>query len=221
MNRARSSTRRAAIALAVATVLFLPATAAAQAWTYPSFQPPQVVEREYNFGVADGGDGGTSLLFQWREGFSPVSQLSLDIGIADPEFGDAYFLLGGAYGRQLMRANAEMPLDLLFTAGAYAALGDNSIFRIPVGLSVGHRFPLEGQLAITPYVHPRVAVDVCTECGTGGDSDAEVNASFDLGVNFEVTRQLSLRFAAAFGELDEDGFGFSVAWRPRGLRASR
>ena len=30
----------------------------AQAWSYPAFQPPRVVEREFNIGVADGGIAG-------------------------------------------------------------------------------------------------------------------------------------------------------------------
>ena len=208
--RRRTCTVLASLALVVA-----PAAAQAQAWTYPSFQPPAIVDREYNFGVADGGDAGTSLLFQWREGFSPLSQLSLDVGFADPDGGDGRFLIGGAYGRQLIRANADVPLDLMLTGGVYGSFGgDVQVFRIPVGVSVGHRFPLEGQLAITPYIHPRASIDILT----GDADDTEINVAFDLGVNFEVTRQLSLRFGAVFNDLDEDGFGLSVAYRPRGLR---
>ena len=30
-----------------------PAAAGAQAWAYPAFQPPRVMNREFNFGVAD------------------------------------------------------------------------------------------------------------------------------------------------------------------------
>ena len=48
--------------------------------------------------------------------------------------------------------------------------------------------------------------------------NTEINVAFDLGVNFEVTRQLSLRFGAVFNDLEQDGFGLSVAYRPRGLR---
>jgi hypothetical protein len=201
--------------LATLAIVAAPAAAEAQAWTYPSFQPPVIVDREYNFGVASGDDNGTSLLFQWREGFSPVSQLSLDVGFADPDFGDGRFLIGGAYARQMIRANADVPLDLMLTAGAYGSFGDDvQVFRIPVGVSVGHRFPLEGQLALTPYIHPRASIDIFT----GDMDDTEINVGFDLGVNFEVTRQLSLRFAAVINELEQDGFGFSVAYRPRGLR---
>jgi hypothetical protein len=207
--------RRTTAVLATLALVAAPAAAKAQAWTYASFQAPAIVDREYNFAVADGGDAGTSLLFQWREGFSPVSQLSLDVGFADPDFGDGRFLVGGTYARQLIRANSDVPLDLMMTGGVYGAFGgDHQLFRIPVGVSVGHRFPLEGQLAITPYIHPRASIDI----PTGEGSDTEINVAFDLGVNFEVTRQLSLRFGAVFNDLEQDGFGLSVAYRPRGLR---
>lgn len=194
--------------------------AAAQAANYPAFQPPMVVDREFNFGVGDG-DSGTSVVFQWREGWSSVSQLSLDVGVLDPDGdnGDVKLLLGGGFARQLTRASQQMPLDLLFTAGAYVALADPVFFQLPVGLSVGHRFPLEGQLALTPYLHPRIALEYCSECGPNDDSDTDLGVVFDIGLDFEVTRQLSLRGGIVLGDDNRDGIGFSVAWRPAGLRA--
>src|SRR5580765_7649406 len=104
---------RRAIARAVLAVGFVvPATVGAQAWAYPSFQPPRVVTREFNFGVADAGDAGTSLVFQWREGISNKSQLSLDAGFADPDGkGNGKVILGGQFGYLFTQANAEMPLD--------------------------------------------------------------------------------------------------------------
>jgi hypothetical protein len=169
--------------------------------------------------VADG-DVGTSLLFQWREGWSPVSQLSFDVGVLDPDAdnADVQLLLGGAYARQLTRSSADLPLDLLLTAGANALVGDTFLLEIPIGVSVGHRFPLEGGLAITPYLHPRVGLQYCSECGAGGDSDTDLGVSFDLGADFEVSPRLSLRASFLFGDDDADAIGFGVAWRPIGLR---
>lgn len=194
--------------------------AAAQAANYPAFQPPMVVDREFNFGVGDG-DGGTSVVFQWREGWSSVSQLSLDVGLLDPDRAgdDVKLLFGGAFARQLTRSSQQMPLDMLFTAGAYFAVSDPVYFQLPVGLSVGHRFPLEGQLALTPYIHPRVALEYWSERGPRDESDTDLGVLFDIGLDFEVTRQLSLRGGIVLGGDDRDGVGFSVAWRPAGLRA--
>jgi hypothetical protein len=208
--------------LAFACTVLAAAPVAAQGWNYPSFHHPQIVSREFNFGLADGGDAGTALLFQWREGFGVGTELDLDVGFADPDNGDSRFILGGGFARRLISATAEMPLDLTLTAGVAAAFGDENYVRIPIGLSVGHRFPLEGTMAITPYVHPRVSVDFCSNCfGEAGDDDTDVAVNFDIGADLELSRQMSLRFSALFAGGDffgnDDGFGLSLAWKPAAL----
>ena len=209
--------------LTLSLLAALPAAAVgAQAWSYPSFQPPRIVDREYNAGVADAGSSGTSVLFQWREGLGPRSQISFDAGLADPEARNASLQVfaGVQYALQLATADAEMPLDFLLTAGGYLAGGDAELLRLPVGVSVGHRFPLEGQLAITPYVHPRITLGICTDC----DDKNDLALNFDVGGSFEVSNNLSLRVAAIIGgsnRFDDDGFGVSLAWAPRGLNRQR
>jgi hypothetical protein len=192
-------------------------TAGAQAWAYPAFQPPRIVEREFNLGVADGGTGGVSALFQWREQVGTRSQLSLDAGLADPEHRDVILFVGGQYAQMLATSTSEVPLDFMITAGANVAIGDDLFIRAPVGIVVGHRFPLEGDLAITPYVHPRLSLDLCNDCG--GD-DTEFGLVFDLGATLELTRTISVRASAFFGGsniFDDDGFGVSIAWAPGAL----
>src|SRR5688500_8134222 len=177
------------------------------------------MSREYNFALADGVVYGPALVFQWREVFGIRTELKFDVGFADPDDGDAYFIAGGALGQRLAVATADMPLDLVLTAGLYGAFGDVNLFRVPVGLSVGHRFPLDGALAVTPHVQPRVSVDVCRDCGGEDDNDISINS--DLRADLERSRQPSLRVAALFagGDLsgDDDGFGISIAWRPAAL----
>jgi Outer membrane protein beta-barrel domain len=221
----RSRFARAALAAAALAALSA-APAAAQAWTYPTFQQPRVVGREFNFAVADG--EGTSLLFQWREGISPVNQLSFDAGYVDPDVrgADGAFFVGGQFGRQVATANANMPFDMMLTAGANVAFFDGTNFmRIPVGLSAGHRFPLEGGLAITPFVHPRLSFDRCSECGVeiqNGNvvrtSESDLGFDFDLGGSFEFNQNFAVRLSATLGGSDflEDGdsFGISFAWTP-------
>lgn len=211
--------RRAAVIAVFGTVAVAAASGSvlAQAWVYPAFQPPSIVSREYQGIVADGDVYGTSLVFQWREGLGPRSQFSIDAGIADPDYADARFLVGGGYAYQLNNAetNADMPIDMLLTAGGYLSFGDSwTTFRIPVGVSLGRRFPLEGNFAITPYVHPRAALWYCGDCAD--DTDLRVN--FDIGADFELSETFSLRASLMLGGDNEDGFGFGLAWRPRGLR---
>jgi hypothetical protein len=186
---------------------------------YPSFQTPRTVSREFNFAIADG-DGLTPLVFQWREGTSPGTQLSLDLGLADPDVDglDTFFMVGGQYARVLTQARADMPLDLLLTAGLFGQFGnDITSVGIPVGVSVGHRFPLTGTaMAVTPYIHPRISLDYVS---VADQSDTEVNITFDIGGSLEITPQLGLRVSALFG--DTDVVGLSLAWTPRGLRPTR
>lgn len=217
--------RRVIMRLAVAFVATAPAAAEAQAWAYPAFQPPRVMNREFNFGVADAGDAGTTLVFQWREGLTQRTQLSFDLGFADPDGRqNGKLLLGVGFAGLLTQASAEMPLDFLATGGLNFAVGEGpDLVRIPFGVSIGHRFGLDDGFAITPYVHPRLSLDICTDCrGEENDeSDSDIGIDFDLGVNFEVTRQLSFRVSGTFGGSDafrdSDGFGISLAWTPVGL----
>jgi hypothetical protein len=208
MNRIR-------LATALSFTTLLPAAALqAQAWAYPSFQPPRVIAREYNFGIADTDRGGSSLVFQWREQSGPATQFSFDVGIADTEGRDSDLIAFGgiALGHRLGSATDEVPLDFLLTGGLYLAIGDGAFFRLPIGLSLGHRFDLSGSMAITPYVHPRVSIDVCNDCG-----GSDIGLTFDLGANFEVSQTVAIRGAAMFSgsdTFDGEGFGISVAWRP-------
>jgi hypothetical protein len=185
---------------------------------YPSFQQPRVVSREFNFAIADG-DGLTPLVFQWREGVSPGTQLSLDLGLADPDSDvlETFFMVGGQYARMLTQARADMPLDILLAAGLFGRFGnDITSVGVPVGVSVGHRFPLTGtSMAVTPYIHPRVSLDYVS---FADESDTEVNITFDVGGNLELTPQLALRLTAMFGDIDV--VGLSLAWTPRGLRTA-
>lgn len=201
------SFRRAAVLAAVVLVAPL-ATAAAQ-----SFQPPRVVPREFNFAVVDG-DVGTGFLAQWHEGMSATTGFRFDAGLVDPDFGDLYLLAGATYLRDLNRATDQMPLDVLLTVGGEALIGDNFGIAIPVGVSLGRRFPLDGALAITPYVHPRVAVEYVSG---DGDSETDLGIAFDIGADFEISERMSLRATFMFGSNDADAIGIGLAWRPGAL----
>lgn len=206
-----------------ALLMFAGAFAPAGAQTsYPSFQQSRVVPREFNFAVADGA-GATAFVFQWRNATSVGSQLSLDVGVSDSDGdqGDAALILGGQFAQSLARASADMPLDLLLTAGLFSQFGDNVTFiAVPVGVSLGHRFPIQGTaMAITPYAHPRIALQyVKVETPLGDASDTEMEIAFDIGGNLELTPRLALRLSATFG--DFDALGLSLAYSPRGLRTT-
>lgn len=201
---------------AIAAVVALPAADAAAQTFYPAFQPARTVQREYNFAIADA-DGGTQFLFQWHEGTTGGAGFRFDGGLWDVDGGDVQVLLGAAYQRQLNNAGPNLPLDLLFTVGGHASVGDLVLLEVPAGISVGRRFPLDGVFALTPFVHPRIALQYCNECDAG-DSETDVGIGVDLGVDFEVSTRMSLRAALLLGSDDYDAIGLGLAWRPSGLR---
>lgn len=202
-----------------AALVLIPAVMRAQAWSYPVFQAPIIENREFNLGIADAGrGGGTSLILQWREAAAARSQFTLEAGLVFPDNRrySTLLALGAQYAYQITRSTRDVPIDLLFTAGGGIALGDPATVRIPIGLNAGHRFELERDMSITPYVHPRLSLDFCGDCG----NDAGLSLDFDVGASWEVTRVLALRAAAFFGGgnlFGRDGIGFSVAYRPPGL----
>lgn len=207
---------RASILAALAVTL--PATVvAAQAANYPSMQVPSASTRDFTAAIAGG--GGTHAIFQWREGAGPTMHLGLDVGVADYSGSNGISLfVGGSLGKELLRATGEQPLDLLLTAGAGVGFGSGAtVFRIPVGVSVGHTFELEDGMSLTPYVHPRLSIDVCTDCGFNNDNRSEVSLNFDLGANFQVNRQFALRVAGSFSGSDfygSDSFAVGFNWTP-------
>lgn len=202
-------------------VVLVASHADAQAFNYPSLQVPSASTRDYTGAIA-GGDG-TTLLFQWREGWTDRRHLQLDLGIADRKGNESLLLvIGGAFGQELLRASADQPLDLLFTGGVGMSFGDGvSLLRIPIGLSIGHTFELDQGMSLTPYVHPRASIDVCSSCGGHDNSQSEVSLNFDLGLNFQVNRQFAVRAAAAFSGSDlagsDDTFAVGFVWTPRPL----
>lgn len=211
--------------LSAVLIALAPVAAHAQFYGYPSFQIPRTTPREYNFAIANAGDAGTSLLFQWREAYSPTTHLQFDAGLADPNRpgDDARFIIGGGMGHQLHTATSDLPLDLLVSAGAGGSFGGGvSYLRVPVGLSVGRRFPFDVPVAVTPYAHPRLTLDHCSACGAGGRSDTKLGVDADLGVDVELTTSLALRGSLLLSGSDffgrGDGFGVSLVWTPATLK---
>jgi hypothetical protein len=180
------------------------------------------MNREFNFGVADAGDAGTSLLFQWRRGPLQHEPAFRGRRFRRPEGkGERQAHSGWAVRLPVHAGQRRDAARLSRHCGVGFAFGDGgNIARIPFGVSIGHRFPLDQGFAITPYVHPRVSIDFCSDCGGSNNdqNETDLGIDFDLGANFEVTKQLSFRVSILFGGSDtfgdSDGFGLSLAWSP-------
>lgn len=215
-----------ALKLTLLTV-FSASALGAQAYNYPAMQTPRVVDREYNFAAATSGNAGTSLIFQWREGLSADWQLTLEAGLATPKSPpgiklDTRPLFGVGTAWQWVRANADLPLDIAVTDEIGIWSGNaNTVIQIPVGVSAGHTFPLDGGGELTPFVHPRLSLDNDNCKGCGGTT-TKLDVGLDIGLNYEITQQLGVRVAGLFGGASFAGstnaIAFSLAWTPKGLK---
>lgn len=207
----------------IACLLLAPLTAQAQFHSYPSFQVPRISTRDFTFAIADGGRDATTLLYQWRGSSTVNRHLQFDLGVADGPPGDVRFVIGGGLAQQTHRANVDFPLDMALTAGVGGSFGDGlSLLRVPFGLSLGHTFLFDSPTALTPYVHPRVALDYCSRCGPGADGDADIGMELDLGLDVRFTRAMSMRASVLMGGTNftrgGDSFGLSLVWSPPGFR---
>ncbi len=202
----------------------LPSPAAAQAFNYPSLQLPTASTRDYT-GAIVGGRGST-LLVQWRERLMAGTQFGLDAGLANPQARSSVLLfVAGSAGQEVLRASGDQPLDILATAGVGIALGGRtSVFRVPIGASIGHTFDLgetSAGMSVTPYVHPRLSLDICNSCTALNGRQTNVSVNFDLGANLQVNREFAVRAAGVFsgGNLLGTGDAFTVGftWTPPAL----
>ncbi len=224
LRRTVSHAIRYVALLSITAATFVSARAVqAQALNYPAMQIPSVSERDYTAAVV--GSRGAMALFQWREAISPDMHFGADVGLYDPSARGSRTLLfvAGNIGYDLARASGDQPLDLLLTAGAGLSTGNRrTTFRVPIGVSMGHRFELDREMAITPFVHPRLSVDFCSSCSSSSGSQSDVSLNFDIGGNFEITPRLALRVAALFSGADQYGGGDAIAvgltWTPVALR---
>ena len=164
---------------------------------------------------------GTTGVAQWREGIGPKTHLNFEFGISSPSGADTRVDVGAGIVQSVLHASTDVPLDVSLTGGLYFSLaGDFTALRLPIGVVVGHRFPLNGgsgNMAITPYVHPRLSFDVCTSgCGNS------VNVNFDAGGSLDISHLIAIRAALLFGSVGEGsskvGFGAGLTFRPGSSR---
>jgi len=202
--------RKALIFCAAATALA--ASAQAQSWETPSFFSPRAGSEIGAYLISpDGGDLG--LVGIWRQ--SGSINLGLRGGFGGRS-GDHTVLLGAEFFGPIVSPGNSQILAVSWLVGAGASFDGVTWLRVPVGLSIGAEI-VGSNVTITPYVHPRVAVDVFSFERANGENttDSELNIDADFGADFAFSRWIA-RVGLTVGDRDVVGFGLSYRI-PRGV----
>jgi hypothetical protein len=190
------------------TLLALPVVSAvAQETGTPVFKAPyrQFEQHEFGASLSDPGEGaGIALEGFYRFG-KDKNDFSVRAGVADGDAEDNTFLIGGDFRTQVVSYSESFPLDGSLTLGLGANVGDgDDAYYLPVGISLGRRFDLEGSnTTFVPYAHPVIVP-------TFGGGDDDVNFALGLGVDIRFSEQWAIRASGGLGDIE--GVGISVAY---------
>ncbi len=183
-------------------------TSAAQETGTPIFKAPYRAFTSHEFGVSlsDPGEGVSLALEGFYRYGKDANDFSLRGGFADLNgSGGTRLLLGGDFRTQVVTYSESFPLDGSLTLGLGANVGDGpDRYFIPVGVSLGRRFDLEGSnTTFVPYVHPVIVP-------TFGGGNSDVNFALGLGVDIRFSDSWAVRASGGIGDID--GVGVSVAY---------
>ncbi|CAN5810998.1 hypothetical protein BH23GEM9_BH23GEM9_14750 [soil metagenome] len=193
--------------LILTLMLCTTAPAAAQAWDSPSFFSPRPGEDIglYVLKVEGIDDIGISAI--WRmEG-------NINLGVRAGIIGRDHYAIGAEFYRPLNLLGPQSPLLMSWILGVGATFNDVTMLRVPLGLSVGTSFGTPGSVLLTPYVHPRAALDVSAYDLPGGQeqTDTDVRFEIDLGADANLGESFVVRVGATIGE--SNVFGAGIAYR--------
>jgi len=191
--------------LALAAALALGPAAFAQETGTPVFSAPYRAFAHHELGLSlsapEGSDLGVEGFFSFASG---RNDFGLRVGALDGgERSD--LVLGGRFRSRLITHSKDFPLDGALTVGLGAVFYDGiTVFRTPIGLSLGRRFDSSGSgMSFVPYLHPVLIPRF-------SDGDSSLDLALGLGLDIRLARHLDLRVSGSVGDLE--GFAVSFAW---------
>jgi hypothetical protein len=200
--------RRSVLAVLAGTAIVAIAAggAAAQETGTPVFKAPYRAFTTHEFGGSLSFPSGASDFA--LEGFYSYGHGAYDLGIRGgfeniPD-GDNRVLLGGDFRTRVLNASDRFPVDgaLTLGLGINAGSGPDVVF-IPVGLSLGRRFLLEGsKTSFVPYVEPVVVPAL-----SSGNSDLDF--ALGLGVDIRFSNTLDFRVSGGVGDIEGVSLGLA------------
>lgn len=194
--------------LALALLAVVAETSSAQETGTPIFKAPYRAFTSHEVGVSlsDPGEGVSMALEGFYRYGKDANDFSIRGGFADLS-GSAgtRLLIGGDFRTQVLSYSESFPLDGSLTLGVGANVGDGrDSYYIPVGISLGRRFEMEGSnTTFVPYAHPVIVPRF-------GGGDSHVDFALGLGVDIRFSEQWAVRASGGIGDID--GVGISVAY---------
>ena len=189
-------------------LLALPVVSAvAQETGTPVFKAPYRAFEQHEFGasLSDPGEGaGVAFEGFYRFG-KDKNDFSVRAGVADGAAEDNTFLIGGDFRTQVLSYSESFPLDGSLTVGFGGIFGTDQedVFLLPVGISLGRRFDIEGSTTtFVPYVHPNLV-----PVFGGGD---DLQFTLGLGVDVRFGEQWAVRASGGLGDIE--GVGLSLSY---------
>lgn len=199
---------RRSMGVAGALALAAASPALGQHWDTPTFFAPRPHDDLGVYAIKpEVGDWGVVGI--WRQ--SAGINLGIRGGIGGGS-GDRTVLIGAElYGPITLEGAA--PLALSWVTGIGASFDGVTSLRIPVGVSVGAALGPEGGAVLTPYIHPRAALDISTfERADGSeDTDTDFDVDVDVGADLELAGRWVIRAGYKIG--DNDTFGFGIGFK--------
>jgi hypothetical protein len=173
----------------------------------PVFKAPYRAFENHEFGASLSDTEGISFALEgfYRYG-KGANDFSLRGGFADVEGGgDAAFLIGGDFRTQVVNYSESFPFDGSLTLGLGGIFGEgDDSFLVPIGISLGRRFDLEGsETTFVPYLHPVIVPRF------GGEDD-DVDFALGLGVDVKFSERWAVRASGGLGDIE--GVGISLAY---------
>ncbi len=192
--------------LAVVVLAAAAGRAAAQETGTPVFRAPYRAFTTHEFGATLSFPSGAPDFA--IEGFYSYGHGAYDLGIRggfeDVPGGDTRVLLGGDFRTRILNASDRFPLDGALTLGLGLNAGSGpDVVYIPVGLSLGRRFLLEGsKTSFVPYVEPVVVPAL-----SSGNSDLDFALGFGVDIRFSNT--IDFRVSAGVGDIEGISLGLA------------
>ena len=180
--------------------------AQAQETFTPIFKAPYRPFTQHEFGASIS-DPGQNVDFA-LEGFYSYGKDQNDFGLRGgfAEFGDrTRILVGGDFRTRVLNYSESFPFDGALTVGVGGTFGaGDDVFAIPVGVSLGRHFEVEGSsTTFTPYVAPNIVPEF------GGNDDG-VKFTLGLGVDIRFSDRWAVRASGGLGDIE--GVGISLAY---------